>query len=537
MSNHLPVLIIGAGPTGLMMACELKRHDIPFRIIDKKSTRTQGSNATWVQTRTLEIFDAMGIADRFLKIGHQCDAINLYANGERLVNIPFDKIDSIYPFVLMLSQSDTERLLNERLEESNNKVEREVELIDVKQTKNGVESTVRYSDGHTEGITSNWVIACDGINSTVRNKCQITFPGNDLPEQFMVADAQMSTFLPHNEMHVFFDKGTIFPDKGTLFTAFPWGENKYRICANLYQDAPRQSFAEHEVREVVAERTYGNYVVDSISWISPFWIHCKIMDQMRLGPIFFAGDAAHTHSPLGGQGMNTGLQDAHNLAWKLALVIKEKANKSLLDSYQLERYPIVNETVNQTEFLTNMALFDNLFFDKLQKFTQKISQNSNLSTEICTQLTQLSIQYKESPVIDASEMINKQSPQPGERAPNVIMNNSKKMYDYINNTLHNVLLFTGNKPTKDDLTKLKELQKSINIKFADLVKVSIIASEEINDAENIILDTEGAIHQRYNIKAPYIYINRPDDYIAYCSKKLDSVSVENFLQQYLISSS
>lgn len=152
--SHLPVLIVGAGPTGLMMACELARYGIDFRIIDKKIEPTQGSNATWIQARTLEIFDAIGIGESFLKIGHKCEAINFYAHGKALANIPLTQINSTYPFILMLPQSETERLLNEKLEKSKMRVERSVELINIKQTEKGVISTIRLANGEQHTITS-----------------------------------------------------------------------------------------------------------------------------------------------------------------------------------------------------------------------------------------------------------------------------------------------------------------------------------------------------------------------------------------------
>lgn len=532
MMSHLPVLIVGAGPTGLMMACELERHDIPFRIIDKKPGLTQGSNATWIQTRTLEIFDAIGIVDRFLKIGHRCEAINFYANGKALVNIPLTQIDSTYPFILMLPQSETERLLNEKLKESNIRVERSLELVNIKQTNNGVVSTIQLPDGDTENITSDWVIACDGANSTVREKCKISFPGEDLPEQFMVADAKMSSFLPANEIHVFFDKGTIFPEKGTLLSAFPWGSKEYRLSANLYLDSPRQSFTEQEVREVVAERTYGNYIVDTVSWISPFWIHSKIVAQMQQGSIFLAGDAAHIHSPAGGQGMNTGIQDAFNLAWKLALVIKRKANGSLLNSYQLERFPIVKNIVNQTDFYTNMVLFDKSFFSKLKKFSHNLLEHPQLSKKISEKLTQVDIHYK-SPVINYEEKPKEKSPQQGERAPDVTINDSKKLYEHLSNSMHNILLFAGNNPAEADLEKIKELQNVIENKFSEILKMFVITNKNLEAINNIIFDTTSAIYHRYNITHFCTYIIRPDKYIAYYSSAINLTSIEKFLQSYL----
>lgn len=530
--SQLPVLIVGAGPTGLMMACELERHDIPFRIIDKKAELTQGSNATWIQTRTLEIFDAIGMVDPFLKKGHRCEAINFYVKGNQIVQIPLNQIDSTYPFILMLPQRETEHLLNKKLEESKVPIERSRELTNIKQTNTGIISTIRFPSGETENITSDWVIACDGANSTVREKCQIEFSGEDFPEQFMVADAKMSSFLPTNEIHVFFDKGTTFSEKGTLFSAFPLGSNDYRLSANLYQETPRQTFIEQEVREVVAERTYGNYIVDSVAWISPFWIHGKIVKQMRNGSIFFAGDAAHIHSPAGGQGMNAGMQDAFNLAWKLALVIKGKAPPSLLNSYQLERYSIVKEIVNQTDYFTNMMLFDKSFFNKLNKFSHKLL-DSNAAKKVSEELTQIKIHYKKSPVINYKEKTDIRSPRQGERIPDVLIGSSKRLYSYLKNIMHNILIFTGDNPSKSYLIKMDELQKLINKKFSDLVKLFFIANKNLLSGNNIISDTGGAIHQKFNVGAEAIYIIRPDNYVAYYSHKLDIVEVENFLKQYL----
>lgn len=531
--KHLPVLIVGAGPAGLMMACELKRHGIPFRIIDKKLEPAQGSNATWIQARTLEIFNAIGIVDRFLKIGHKCEAINFYVKGKALANLPLTQIDSTYPFILMLPQCETERLLTKKLEESKIRVERSVELIAIAQKNNEVISTVALANGDTETITSDFVIACDGANSTIREKCQIPFPGEDLPEQFMVADAQMSSFLPDNEIHVFFDKGTTFPDKGTIFSAFPWGSRNYRLTANLYQEGARQTFYEHEVREAVSERTYGNYTVESVSWISPFWIHGKMVNQMRNGSVFLAGDAAHIHSPASGQGMNLGIQDAFNLAWKLALVIKGKSNQSLLDSYQEERYPIINGIVKQADYLTNMALFDKSFINKLRKFSKEISDHPRSPKEICEQLSQINIHYKNSPIINYKEKPNEESPQQGERAPNVKINDSKTLYSYFNSSYHTILLFTGNRLTNEDLTTIKKLENLLKEKFSDFVKMLVVAKERSNDIHNMIPDVEDVVHQHYKITHPVTYIIRPDNYIGYYANGIDFLSIDEFLQQII----
>lgn len=527
MSSHLPVLIVGAGPTGLMMACELARHGIAFRIIDKKPERTLTSNATWVQTRTIELLDQIGLAPRFLKAGHPCNAINLYIEGKLSVTIPLNGIDSTYPFILMLPQSETERLLTERLEELKNHVEWLSELIDVKQEGNAVLSTVQLPDGKMETITSDWLIACDGANSTIREKCQIFFPGEDLTEQFIVADAHIDSFTSKDEIHLFFDKGT-------LFAASPLGANKYRIAANLHLDYPRQTFYKKEVIDIAQERGHGAYYVTDVSWISPFWIHGKIAEQMRHHSIFLMGDAAHIHSPAGGQGMNTGIQDAYNLAWKLALIIKGKAKPLLLDSYQAERHPVVSEIVNQTEKFTKMALFDKAFLTNLRKFSHRILQGEEeLTKKICALISQLNIQYQDSPVINYEETIKALSPRQGERAPDVIISQSTRLYDYLRNTHHNVLLFTGTAEKNHVLTCIKQLHEWLNQLHPDLIQTYIITNEKLSDVDNVIFDSGNVIHECYNIKKPTLLIIRPDNYIAYCSEKLEYIFIERFFQQYL----
>lgn len=525
MNVQVPILIVGAGPTGLMMACELARHGVAFRIIDKKPERTLTSNATWVQTRTLEILDHIGLASRFLKVGHPCHAINFYIDGKSLVSLTLKDIDSIYPFILMLPQSETEKLLIERLEEFNHHIEWSSELIDVKQEGDEVLTTIKRSDGEIETTSSKWLIACDGANSTVRQKCGIFFPGEDLTEQFVVADAQIDSFTSKDEIHLFFGNGTVF-------AASPLGKNKYRIAANLHLDYPRQTFYKKEVIDLVQERGQGAYFVTDVTWISTFWIHGKIAEQMRHQSIFLMGDAAHVHSPAGGQGMNAGIQDAYNLAWKLALTIKDQAKPLLLDSYQSERHPVVKEIVNQTEIFTKKALFDKSFLTTLRQFSQQISNDDNeLVKKICTMISQVGIQYQHSPIIK-DDNSHSGSIAPGKRAPNVIIDSSTQLYDYLRNTQHNILLFTGTEEKKS-LPHIKQLQEWLGEFHPDLIKTYIVTNKKIYDGENIIFDLGEVIHQSYQITHPSILIVRPDNYIAYYSENFDYIHVENFLKIYL----
>jgi len=525
MNNDLSVLIIGAGPTGLMMACELARHGISFRIIDKNQNPTVSSNATWIQSRTMEIFDHIGIIDRFTRLSNPCHAINLYTNGKSLAQISLTEMDSTYPYIMMLPQSETERLLNERLTELHGKVERPLKLTDVKQIDNKVISTIENSNGYTDEIVSDWLIACDGANSSVREKSGIYFPGEDLPEQFIVADAIIESHMSKDEVHVFFDKGSVF-------AAFPLGANKYRIMANLNLGIQRKLYTEREVIEMAQERAQGTYYVKSVSWISFFWIHSKLANNMQNNSIFLAGDSAHIHSPALGQGMNTGIQDAYNLAWKLALRIKGKAKSSLLNSYQIERYPVIKEMVNKMESYTKMALFDKNFLKKLNKYSQKLAdKNAKFSQKIVAELTQTHIQYTDSPIIDCTN-IKKNLIKPGMRAPNVIIHSSSRLYNYFHDTKHHILLFLGLNPSKKTLLQMTEFQKLLHHVHPDLINVYLVSPIPLEESKNVILDVNANIHNQYKVKTQALYIIRPDNYIAYCSNQFKIEEIENLFKRF-----
>ncbi|RDI43371.1 FAD-dependent monooxygenase [Aquicella lusitana] len=523
MNDLLPVLIVGAGPTGLMAACELARRGIAFRIIDKNTDRVLTSNAAWIQAGTMELLGTLGLAESFLKVGHPCHAINLYIGGEPLTQISFNGINSTYPFILMLPQSETERLLIEYMKTFNQHVEYSTELIDLQQNDDVILATVKLANGTIETIMCQYLLGCDGANSTVRTRCGIFFPGEDLTEQFVVADAQIDSYMAKDEVHVFVDKETVF-------IASPLSGNQYRIIANLHLTYPRKFFTEREVIEIAQERAHGAYYVKNASWISPFWIHGKIAKIMRKHSIFLLGDAAHTHSPVGGQGMNTGMQDACNLAWKLALVINGKAKSRLLDSYQAERQPIVQEVVNQTEDFTKMILFDKTTLAKLRKFSKAIQQDTTLSQAIATQIAQIHIQYKDSPIIEYGT--REHSPKPGERAPNVFISSSEHLFDYFQNPLHNVLLFMGTSVLSESNQKAIRLFQQSLSPYSDLIKLHIIALSALDNVDATIIDRDGIIHKKYAVEKPALFIVRPDQVISYYTDQLDPSSLNVFFENF-----
>jgi 2-polyprenyl-6-methoxyphenol hydroxylase-like FAD-dependent oxidoreductase len=500
VGNTYPILIVGAGPTGLMMACELARYHVPFRIVEQKLERTATSNAAGIQIRTLEIFSDIGIVDRFLEQGVECEGMQFSFDGKDIFNLSIDVADSIYKFILMLPQSDTEALLEAHLESMGFHVERNKTLNTLVEYEDYIDVIIG-----AERLQCSWVIGCDGAHSTVREMAGISFPGDDLEDRFVVSDVHVTGILHHNLVNA-------YANVGTVLAIFPLGKDRYRLAANLH--GGHKELSEYDVKTLVNTRAGKNVNVVSASWISPFWIHSKLAEKMRSGRIFLAGDAAHIHSPVGGQGMNTGVQDAYNLAWKLAYVLHGKADISLLDSYELERRPVIQEIEKNSERATKLMISKSRILASLRNLAFKfINSQLWLKKKIVMQLTQLAMRYANSPIIDYSERAPKSAPAVGERAPDVILSDGKHLHDYFNHTEYNALIFTGTKRKLLDMAALIEMAHKTKSLYANMGKVLIVSAlGKISESD--IDDTDRRIHSCYKLDAPIMYVVRPDGYIA-----------------------
>ncbi len=527
MKTQIPVLIVGAGPTGLLAACELSRHGIPVRIIDKKPEASQTSNALGIQPRTLELFDLIGIVDRFLKAGHPAAGVRIYRDGKVMVRMELNGIDSPYPFIFLLPQNVTEKILAERLQEFTVSIERSRELVSVTKNTDYLLAKIKHANGEIEEIHCHWIIGCDGLHSAVRENTSIIFEGEDIPQPFLLADASLETKLPKNILAAFFSKKNIM-------AIFPIEGDRYRLMGSLNESTDTNSIDDALIREVVKKRSYGIFSLKSINWSSHFWIHSKAVNAMREGRIFIAGDAAHVHSPVGGQGMNTGLQDVHNLAWKLALVIKGSAKDTLLESYNAERLPVVKGIVAVTDRLSRMMLSKNPLLKGVRFLAMKtIPRIAFLRKKLSQRLTQIATRYHKSPAIDTHHVMSAHAPKPGERAPDVLLSPQHRLYDSLRNTQHNVLLFIGENFPAHLLPNLIENIKNLNRIFPELLNIHIVSTTPINEVNNLILDSNKTAHARYGVKYPGLYLIRPDNIVAYCSNRLDFKSLQEFLSSYL----
>ncbi|HEY5953767.1 MAG TPA: FAD-dependent monooxygenase [Terrimicrobiaceae bacterium] len=360
--SRSPVLVVGAGPVGLTMAAELARYQISVRIVDKSPARTNKSKALIMWSRTLELLDRAGSAEDFISAGLKLHGSSFMADGRQLAQVDFDGIHSRHAFALSLPQSETERVLEERLLALGIKVERNVELTSFTEAGEAVTCILRHRDGSEEKTEVDWLVGCDGAHSTIRKDLGLEFRGDTIPYDFALADVHVAG------RDVAPDKLTIFLHVEGMVLFIPIKDDRYRVLADLgpVKDGPRVELSLEEAQAIVDRRVGGAVRLSRPIWLTVFGINERKVDGYREGRVFVAGDAAHIHSPAGGQGMNTGMQDAINLAWKLALVVQHKAKTFLLDSYTADRSPVAKQVLADSGRLTSIAMTKNPVLQQLR---------------------------------------------------------------------------------------------------------------------------------------------------------------------------
>lgn len=346
VSQTPAVLIVGAGPTGLLLACQLALRGVSFSIIDKNADHTTQSRALVVQARSLEIFEQMGIAQEALDRGERAKAVRLIVEGKQTFRLPIAAIGeglTAYPYLLMLEQSNTEAILTSLLERLGHSVERTSELVALADMGGAITATVRRGDGSEEVIQASWLIGADGAHSVVRRAIGIPFAGKTYEQSLFVLDCEVRPQLPHDEMSIVFSEGS--------FTGFfPLTNGRSRVLGTVPPGLEgHDTITFGDVATDFAQRVKLPVRLENPAWTSLYHSHHRVVSTFRKGRCFLAGDAAHIHSPVGAQGMNTGLQDAYNLAWKLALVVRGRAKPTVLDTYHAERIEIATRLVQTTD--------------------------------------------------------------------------------------------------------------------------------------------------------------------------------------------
>lgn len=506
------VLVVGAGPTGLAMAAFLAAEDTEVRLVDRLPDRVHESRALAIQPRTLEVLAGLGVSDELVARGNRGVRVTMHFPRRTVATDLFDLglEDTAYPYLLFLSQAVTEEALGARLAGLGISVERSVELVALGQDAEGVTCELNRPDGTVEQVRARYVVGCDGQRSTVRRLAGIRFGGSAYPQTFLLADVEADGIEPPSA-HAFVTRD------GLLFF-FPLGRpTTWRMLAMRPQDDPRpldDAPTLAEVQAVCDTFAGGSVWLHSPAWTTRFRIHHRRAEHYRAGRVFVAGDAAHVHSPAGAQGMNTGIQDAANLAWKLALAVRRGAPAGLLDTYESERGPVGREVLRFTDrafrIATSTSPLARFARGRVAPVVVPLALRIALARSTGVRLiTELGIRYRGSPLsVDAPDA-PRRGPRAGDRLPDAPVT-----VDGHGTTLHRALgtpgfhlLLAGPKGA---------WPAAAAFSLAERLSGVTIHRLSGDGGEGVIHDADGIARRRLGIGDHVAHLLvRPDGYLAY----------------------
>ena len=510
------VLIAGAGPTGLMLANQLARRGIRSLIIDRHPGPSLQTRALGVQARTLEIYAKLGIADRAIELGKRGNGAHLWSEGREIGRISLSDAgekSTPYPYILVLGQDDNERIMGEKLREFGIDVQWNTELLALEQYASHVVATLKSPDGSTRTLTAAWVAGCDGARSSVRTLNGIEFPGAPYEHVFFVADVTATGNMAPDEVNVYLWREgfhLFFPMRGT---------NHWRIVGIVPPQLREQKDLSFEsVMPLLRGEAGTSLSIQACSWFSTYRIHHRAAARFRDRRCFLLGDAAHVHSPVGAQGMNTGLQDAYNLAWKLALVVQGKADAALLDTYEAERLPVAQRLLDTTDRGSRLVVSDSPWAGLLR--TQVLARimafavnRRRVQKFAFRTVSQTGIHYRRSPLSLALDTLSKQAPRAGDRFPWMKLQLEaggpvQDLFQALDDTRFNLLVFgQAVPPTLRDSGGLLQVHA-----------IPITAGNEVEQA-------------RVHVPRSAFFLLRPDGHIGLCGGVLDADAVRRYLHR------
>ncbi len=505
------VIIVGAGPTGLSLAVQLVRYGIDFVIFDKKDGTTDLSKALVVHSRTLEIFDQIGLAEIAVGQSEIVEKVVLLHNGETTAQIDFSdwgKDLSPFPFLLMFEQSKNERLLDEYLQKSGREVLWQTELESFSQDAGGVTAQVKNADGTIQTIEAQYLVGCDGAGSKTRHLLDLHFEGSTYPRLFYVADVEMEFEAEQATVFASFGKEAI-----VLF--FPMqGAKRWRIIGNLpeYDREEKPEIPYETIEAKVQKEIRRPLDITKVNWFSTYKVHTRHVEAFGRGRCFLAGDAAHVHTPTGGQGMNTGIQDAYNLAWKLALVLKGEAALNLLETYNEERLPNAKRLVETTDQAFDVVVGNHWYVrflrDALIPAAAKIIAHFDAAKEfIFPTISQIGINYRESS-LSRNAVNSSFSVKAGDRMPYFLIDGAN-VFARLNASKFHLVIFSDGSENYD------KFQADIKNRFDDRLDINLIPL--IPKAAEI-----------FGAEKSFFVLLRPDNYIGLISDKISAAEIKRY---------
>ncbi len=510
------VLIIGAGPTGLSLACQLVRYGINFVIIEKNAGLTTHSKALGVQARTMEIYDQLGVAQQAIERGQIAGKIRIVAGRKVRGEVDLSAMGrnlSPYPYLFILEQNENEKLLYEYLQNHQQVVWWQSELEQFKQDAMGVTAQVKTIDGLVETISAKYLVGCDGPRSPVRKALGLSFEGSTLERLFYVVDAQIDWAFSHDAGYACVSKAS-----ETLF--FPMvGDRRYRIVGTFPEgfDKAESEILYDNIEQCIKDDTQLPLELSNVNWSSVYKVHTRAVNKFSVGRCFVAGDASHIHSPAGGQGMNTGIQDVYNLAWKLAFVIQGNASKKLLATYNEERLPNAQLLLAMTDRAFDVMVGSNWFFSFMRTTVLPLVAKYAIGRDfvgksIFSSISQIQINYRNGSLSqhhgDQAFKIKA-----GDRMPYFLVDR-ESIYDQLRAPKFHLLDFSDGK--NDGL----DLQRKLGKEYDDLISF-----------KHILLSTHTT--EIFGTTQSFKLLLRPDNYIGLIAPEIFPANLETYMREAL----
>ena len=514
------VIIVGAGPTGLSLACQLTRYGIDFVVVEKNAGVTPYSKALGVHARTLEIYEQLDLAREAVGRGTIAGKIRLLEKGEIVGEVDLSNIGeglSPYPYMLVLEQSQNERLLYEYLQNHGRNVLWQSELKSLSQDETGVTATVHDNSGASQIIAGKYLVGCDGPRSPVRNTLGLSFEGSTFERVFYVADVKIDWKYSHDALH-----GCL--TRNAVVAFFPMaGEKHWRIVGAFPEEFAKDEgeILYEEIEARIKEESQIELDITHVDWFSTYKVHTRHVEKFSSGRCFLAGDSAHIHTPAGGQGMNTGIQDAYNLAWKLAFVLKGAAAERILDTYNEERLPNARRLLQTTDRMFNLAagtdwlvnVIRTTIFPPMAKFILSLDA---VKKRFFPLISQIGITYRESSLSrhDGDRDFEIRA---GDRLPYFLLD-GQSIYDKLRAPKFHLLTFSDG--LSNDAGDYGKATDEIGRRYADLI-------------DQYLVTLNPQIAEIFGTDKPFQVFLRPDNYIAYISSETSSRHLVAYLKEII----
>lgn len=535
------VLIVGAGPTGLMAANLLKRAGVDIRIVDDRAEASRESRAFAVVARSMELFGQLGLSDRLLDRGVLNPGIDFYVGGDRVGGLDYDRAgspDTPYEFITLHPQSRTEEVLLADLSRLGVEVERSTKVTGLAQDGDGITAHAAGPDGQERTIRAAYAIGCDGAHSAVRHALGLAFEGAKYAQTFLLADCRVDWPLDHARFRVFMQGSTI-----ALFLPLD-GANRSRVMATDHSDKADlggQEAASLDLAEL--EPVYRAVTGLDVRLSDPIWttryrVHHRGVSRYGVGRAFVAGDAAHIHSPAGGQGMNTGLQDAANLAWKLAAVLRHGAPADLVETYSDERLPVGRQVVETSDKMFSAAAGQTGWQATVRDWLARpvsaaMSRSDSIQHRAFRKLSQLEIAYPAGRYVeDAARGWGDRGPQVGHRAPNAAIARHRDVFDLLAGYGFTVLAISRKPLERDEAHQLADALGALRSGF---VTPHLVTRLAVGRDERVVAASASDVFDAYGVHdrdAQALFVIRPDGYVAWRGDGLDVAAASAFLARF-----